>query len=231
MREGTMVSQPKFRHEFKYPITACDRELLKSRLAAVMKLDKHAGPDGTYNIRSLYFDNYYNKAYFEKVDGANPRAKFRIRVYNCSDKIITLEKKVKNGELTQKLQAKLTREQYDKIIRGDIDWMLHDGRGVVAELYAQMKGYSLKPKVLVEYQRMPFVYDPGNVRVTIDMNIRSGIFSNNLFDPTPLVHTGELDVLEVKYDAFLPDIIRYLISPVSRDRQSVSKYEICRKFG
>ncbi len=226
-----MVSEAKYRHEFKYPINACDREMLKRRLGTVMKLDKHAGPDGGYNIRSLYFDNFYDKAYFEKVNGSNPRSKFRIRIYNCSDSVITLEKKVKMGELTQKLQARLTREEYDKIVSGNIDWMLHDGRGVVAELYAQMKGYSLKPKTLVEYYRIPFVYEPGNVRVTLDCSIRSGIFSNNLFDPTPLVPTGELDVLEVKYDEFLPDVIKYPISIISRDRQSVSKYEVCRKFG
>ena len=183
------------------------------------------------NVALMTFQQSRFAAYFEKVNGTNPRAKFRIRIYNNSDKVITLEKKVKSGELTQKLQARLTREEYEKIIAGDIDWMLTDGRGVVAELYAQMRGYSLKPKTLVEYTRMPFIYDPGNVRVTIDMSVRSGIFSNNLFDPTPLVPTGELDVLEVKYDAYLPDIIRYLVSPVSRDRQSFSKYEICRKFG
>ena len=226
-----MVSQAKYRHEYKYPITAADYEMLKRRLRTFMKIDKHAGPTGEYVIRSLYFDNYADKAYFEKVNGTNPRAKFRIRIYNWSDNFINLEKKVKCGELTQKLQARLTREEYDRIITGDIDWMRDDGRGVVAELYAQMRGYSLKPKTLVEYTRTPFIYDPGNVRVTLDRSIRSGIFSGNLFEPTPLVHAGELDVLEVKWDEYLPDIIRYLVSPISRDRQSVSKYEICRKFG
>lgn len=226
-----MVSEAIYRHEYKYPINACDHEILKRRLSTVMKLDKNAGPTGAYLIRSLYFDNYADKAYFEKVDGANPRSKFRIRIYNNSSKFINLEKKVKNGELTQKLQARLTLEEYEKIVAGDIEWMLRDGRGVVAELYAQMKGYSLKPKTLVEYTRVPFVYSAGNVRVTLDGNIRTGIFSNNLFDPLPLTPTGELDVLEVKFDEFLPDIIRYLVSPISRDRQSVSKYEICRKFG
>lgn len=226
-----MVSEAIYRHEYKYPITACDYEILIRRLGTVMKADKHAGPTGAYLIRSLYFDNYADKAYFEKVNGTNPRSKFRIRIYNNSDSIITLEKKVKCGELTQKLQARLTREEYEKIVSGEIEWMLGDGRGVVAELYAQMKGYSLRPKTLVEYTRTPFIYSAGNVRVTLDRDIRTGIFSNNLFDPTPLVPTGELDVLEVKYDAYLPDIIRYLVSPISRDRQSVSKYEICRKFG
>ncbi len=134
-----MVSEAVYRHEYKYPITACDMELLKSRLAQVMRLDPHT-INGRYVIRSLYFDNYGNRALLEKINGNNPRAKFRIRIYNGSDKIITLEKKVKSGELTQKLQARLTREECDKITSGDIEWMLHDGRGVVAELYAQMKG-------------------------------------------------------------------------------------------
>ncbi len=231
MMEENMVSEAKYRHEYKYYINACDCELLKRRLAAVMTPDPHTGPDGCYVIRSLYFDNYADKALLEKFNGTNPRAKFRIRIYNGSDKIITLEKKVKSGELTQKLQARLTREEYEKIKAGDIDWMLDDGRGVVAELYAKMKGDALRPKTLVEYTRYPFIYEAGNVRVTIDRDIRTGIASTDLFDPNPLVPTFGTDVLEVKYDRFLPEIIKYAIAPVSRDRQSLSKYERCRIFG
>lgn len=226
-----MVSQAKYRHEYKYPINDGDCEILKRRLSRVMKLDPHVGKNGVYVIRSLYFDNAYDKALFEKIDGANPRSKFRIRIYNGSDDIITLEKKVKHGELTQKLQARLTREECDKITSGDIDWMLHDGRGVVAELYAQMKGYALRPKVIVEYTRVPYIYDAGNVRVTLDMDIKSGVFSTDLFSPASLVHTGEMDVLEVKYDRFLPDIVKMAIHPIGYDRESLSKYEACRKFG
>lgn len=225
-----MPSEAVYRHEYKYPITACDREVLLSRLKHVLRPDPHA-VDGQYVIRSLYFDNYEDKALLEKINGNNPRAKFRIRIYGGSDKIITLEKKVKAGELTQKLQARLTKEEYEKILSGDLEWMLYDGRGLVAELYAQMKGYSLRPKTLVEYTRYPFVYDAGNVRVTLDCDIRSGILSTDLFTPTPLVPTGEMDVLEVKYDRFLPQIIRYVLSPVGRDRESLSKYETCRRFG
>ena len=114
-----------------------------------------------------------------------------------------MEKKVKRDDLTQKLSARITKEEYDKIVNGNIDWMLHDGRGVVAELYAQMKGYSLRPKTLVEYTRYPFIYEAGNVRVTLDTDIRTGINSIDLFDPTPLVPTHGYDVLEVKYDRFL----------------------------
>lgn len=226
-----MVSEAIYRHEYKYPINAGDCELLKRRLGQIMKTDPHTGPDGSYVIRSLYFDNVYDKALFEKISGANPRSKFRIRIYNGKDDFITLEKKVKCGELTQKLQARITRAECDRITSGDIEWMLDDGRGVVAELYAQMKGEGLRPKVIVEYTRTPFIYDAGNVRVTLDRRVRSGVFSTDLFNPASIVETGDMDVLEVKYDRFLPDVIKMAIHPIGYDRESMSKYEVCRKFG
>ena len=226
-----MISEAIYRHEYKYPINPCDCEILSRRLGAVMKRDPHAGSDGKYLIRSLYFDSFNDRALMEKINGANPRSKFRIRIYNGRYDYIVLEKKVKNGELTQKLSAAISKDEYEKIIAGDLDWMLNDGRGVIAELYAQMKGYSLRPKTLVEYTRTPFIYEAGNVRVTIDCDIRTGVKSIDLFDPTPLTPTEGLDVLEVKYDRFLPEIIRHLISSVSYSRQSVSKYEICRTYG
>jgi len=224
------MSESKYRHEYKYPVTEAECVMLKHRLGQVLKADPHT-VNGSYVIRSLYFDSYKNTALLEKVEGTNPRAKFRIRIYNGSDDVITLEKKVKTRDLTQKLQAKLTREECDRIIRGDIDWMVWDTRGLVAELYAGMRGRALRPKTLVEYTRFPFIYEPGNVRVTLDCDIRTGVYSTDLFSPEPLVPTGEMSVLEVKYDRFLPDMIRHLISPVSRVRESFSKYEVCRKFG
>ena len=226
-----MVSEAIYRHEYKYLINACDCEILARRLGVVMKRDPHAGSDGTYVIRSLYFDNYDDRALMEKINGTNPRSKFRIRIYNGRHDFISLEKKVKCGEMTQKLSASISKEEYEKIISGDIGWMLHDGRGVVAELYAQMNGYSLRPKTLVEYTRTPFVFEAGNVRVTLDRDIRTGVKSIDLFDSTPLTPTNGFDVLEVKYDRYLPDIIKCLVYPVAYSRQAMSKYEICRTYG
>ena len=127
-----MVSEAIYRHEYKYYINDCDCEMLSRRLGVVMKRDPHTGPDGTYLIRSLYFDNYNDRALLEKINGDNPRSKFRIRIYNGRADFICLEKKVKRDDLTQKLSARITKEEYDKIVKGDIDWMLHDGRGVGA---------------------------------------------------------------------------------------------------
>lgn len=226
-----MASEATYRHEYKYYVNPCDCEILSRRLGRVMKKDPHTREDGTYVIRSLYFDNADNSALMEKINGVNPRSKFRIRAYNGDDSFISLEKKVKVGEMTQKLSARLTREELDKIIAGDTDWMLDDGRGVVAELYVKMKTQSLRPNTIVEYTRTPFIYEPGNVRVTLDRSIRTGINSFDLFHPIQYTPAQKLDILEVKYDDFLPDIVKYMINPINYDRQSASKYEICRIFG
>ena len=193
----------------------------------MLSRDKHA-TDGRYTIRSLYFDDYHNKALFEKLDGTDPREKFRIRIYNRQDDYICLEKKVKKGELTQKLQTRLTRTQCDAILKGDIDWMWRQGDGLTAELYTRMRE-GLTPKTIVEYDRTPFIYAPGNVRVTLDRNIRSGVTSTDLFGDIPLVPVSPMDVLEVKFDAYLPDVVRLLTAGLDSRRTSVSKYALCRK--
>ncbi len=226
-----MITEAVYRHEYKYLVNACDCEILSRRLGTVMERDPHTTADGTYVIRSLYFDNYNDRALLEKINGADPRAKFRIRIYNGDDSFIVLEKKVKNGEMTQKIECRITKDEYYRIVSADIDWMIHDGRGLLAELYAQMKGYTLRPKTLVEYTRTPFIYGPGNVRVTIDRNIRSGVHSTDLFDPTPMVPAKTLDVLEIKFDRYLPDIIKYIVNPICYSRNSTSKYEVCRTYG
>ncbi len=227
------MNKPRFRHELKYPMLPRDGVMLKHRLYQLLTPDPHA-PDGSYTIRSLYFDDYKDKALFQKLDGTDDREKFRIRIYNRRDDYICVEKKVKKGEMTQKLQAQISREQCDRILRGDIDWLWRQGTdrsgaGVLAELYVQMRE-GLRPKTLVEYDRIPFVYGPGNVRVTLDCAIRSGVTSTDLFGDVPLVPVNPMDVLEVKYDAYLPDVIRMLVSPLEGRKSSVSKYVLCRKY-
>ena len=201
--------------------------LLEGKLPLVLSRDRHA-VGGRYTIRSLYFDDYHNRALFEKLDGTDPREKFRIRIYNRRDDYICLEKKIKKGQLTQKLQTRLTREQCSAILQGDIDWMWRQGDGLTAELYTRMRE-GLTPKTIVEYDRIPFTYAPGNVRVTLDRNIRSGVTSTDLFGDIPLVSVSPMDVLEVKFDAYLPDVVRLLTAGLDARRTSVSKYALCRK--
>ncbi|MCI9438693.1 MAG: polyphosphate polymerase domain-containing protein [Lachnospiraceae bacterium] len=157
-----------FRHELKYEIGYPRYLELRSRLQAVMCSDSHAGADGRYLIRSIYFDNYADKALREKRDGVSRREKFRIRYYNDDFSLITLEKKVKDNNLCRKLGAEITEAECRQLLDGRLNWMRGHPAVLVQELYAKMHYQILRPRVLVSYIREPYVYRAGNVRVTFD---------------------------------------------------------------
>ena len=100
-----MSSKERYRHEWKYLIDMAQKELICQRLSPFLELDKHARGGG-YMIRSLYFDDYFHTAYEEKDAGVLERKKYRIRVYNCSDSSIKLERKKKFGSYIFKEAAR-----------------------------------------------------------------------------------------------------------------------------
>ena len=222
-----------YRNELKHVITPADRAAICANLRAVAKLDPHVGAKGYYKIRSLYFDSLTDKALREKQDGVNEREKFRIRYYDDNTGLIKLEKKVKRGGLGYKVSAPLTKEEAQKIVDGDLGWMPASGRGVVVELYAKMKCEGLKPKTIVDYERIPFIYAPGNVRVTMDFNIRTGLNCTDFLNPQCVtVAAGDQNIiLEVKWDDYLPGIIRRAVQLDGRRAGAFSKYEACRIYG
>lgn len=221
-----------YRHEWKHMISYSDQLILRQRLGAVMQPDPYA-VNGKYWIRSLYFDTPADTALREKLDGVSRREKFRIRYYNQNTGLIHLEKKSKLAGLGNKQKAVLTAQEAQKIVDGDLDWMLSSGRPLVQELYSKMRTKQLRPKTIVDYTREPSVYAPGNVRVTMDYDIRTGLGCTDFLDPhCATVPAGDSPiVLEVKWDAFLPDNIRAAIQLGSRRVSAFSKYAQCRIYG
>ena len=171
-----------YRHERKHEIGPGDCIAIRQRLQAVARPDAHAR-DGSYLIRSLYFDTPSDRALREKLDGVSRREKFRLRYYNGDCSLIHLEKKSKRGGLGTKQAAALTLEEVRASLDNDLDWMARSGRTLVWELYFKMKSQGLRPKTIVDYTREPFVYPPGNVRVTLDYNIRTGMGCAGFLDP------------------------------------------------
>ena len=230
-----MDQEKKYRHELKYLIPRSEYLAMRSRLKAVMDVDPHAGEDGRYLIRSIYFDNSDDKALREKIDGIGRREKFRIRFYNDDLSFITLEKKMKIDTLCMKYDAQLTEEECRKILSGDLDWMKEHPQELVKELYAKMQYQRLRPRVLVSYVREPYTYPAGNVRVTFDSEIRTTLFHHEFLtkevSDISATDTPQDMILEVKYDAFLPRIIQDLIQVRGIRQQSFSKYGACRRFG
>ncbi len=222
-----------YRNEIKHVITAGDRAAICANLRVVAQPDSHAGANGEYRIRSLYFDNLQDKALREKLDGVNRREKYRIRYYNGDTSLIRLEKKSKINGLCSKQSEPLTKEEAQKIVNGDTAWMATSGRPLLIELYSKMKSQLLRPKTIVDYTRIPFVYAPGNVRVTIDYNIRTGLSCTDFLNPDCItIPAGEpVILLEVKWDEYLPGIIRRAVQVKNRRAGAFSKYQICRIYG
>ncbi|MCD8037196.1 MAG: polyphosphate polymerase domain-containing protein [Clostridiales bacterium] len=221
-----------FRHEWKHELNLSDMITIRQRLRAVAQADTHS-IDGRYDIRSLYFDNLNDKALREKLDGVNAREKFRIRYYNGDTSVIQLEKKSKQGGLESKVQARLTADEAQAIVDGDLFWMPNSGRDLVVELYSKMMSQGLRPKTIVDYTREPFIYAPGNVRITLDYNIRSGLYYTDFLN-TQCVTFPIMDdpiILEVKWDEFLSSIIRDAVQLEGRRTAAFSKYAACRAFG
>lgn len=228
------MKEMKLRHELKHRISISDYLALRQRLKAVAKQDPNVDENGKYKVRSLYFDNVDNKALIEKINGLNNREKFRIRYYNEDFDYIRLEKKSKVNGLCSKRTAGLTKEQCEKIIEGDIQWMRRSGDPLILELYAKMNFQQLRPKTLVDYVREPYVYTPGNVRITIDTEIKTGLSSKELFDQdivTMRTNSRNVIILEVKFDEFLPQLIKDIIQVNNRQQSAFSKYAVCRIYG
>ena len=224
----------KMRHEIKHEITYHDMIILRKRLQTLMKRDSYA-KDGIYKIRSLYFDNISDKALREKIDGVNHREKFRIRYYNDDTSFIRLEKKSKKSGLGNKQMAPLTLEEAQKIIDGDYEWMKScKDRPLILELYTKMVLQGLRPKTIVDYTREPFTFDAGNVRVTLDYNIRTGLkctdFLNSDCITIPAGDTNTI-ILEVKWDNYLPEIIKDIVQLEGRRGAAFSKYAVSRIYG
>ena len=226
------MDEANYRHEWKHMINHADKIAIRQRLRAEAQVDANAA-DGRYLIRSLYFDNISDKALREKLDGVNRREKFRIRYYNGNTDQIHLEKKSKWNGLGTKDRALLTADEAQRIVDGDLSWMIGSDRPLVQELYVKMNSQGLRPKTIVDYTREPFVYAPGNVRVTLDYNIRTGLLCTDFLNPdciTIPAGAGET-ILEVKWDEYLPSVIRDAVQLGSRQLSAFSKYAACRMYG
>ena len=220
------------RHEFKHQISPGEDLVLSQRLRKLFPHDKYAGPGGSYRITSLYFDTPYDSAYKEKLDGVDNREKFRLRYYGTDTSFIRLEKKFKRKGLCGKRSASLIQDQAEKILRGDYEFLLKSADPLLIELYSKIRGKGLRPKTIVRYDREAFVYAPGNVRITLDRNLYTGLGSIDFLN-TELKGIKAMDasrVLEVKYDEFLPELVRMAVQVPGRQAGACSKYALCRRF-
>lgn len=219
-----------FRVEKKYLVSDLDLAVLSQRLSRVMERDVHQDGD-CYVIRSLYFDDVADSCMAENAAGVDDRSKYRIRVYDAQGTLIRLEIKEKRNGLTRKWGCPLLPEEFRRILESPEDMAFGD-RPALNRFLMQIRCRMLRPKVIIRYERTAFTHPSGNVRVTFDRSIEASGLWEELFNPdlpdlVPVLPIGK-QVLEVKYDEFLPDVIARELETGRLQQTSFSKYYLGR---
>ena len=221
------------RHELKYFISPAEMQVLRGILTPSMQLDPNGNENNEYHIRSLYFDTINDDALEEKIAGVGNRKKYRIRIYNFSDKVIKLECKSKYGDLISKQSVTIPRDLAEQLIAGDPEGLQRMRHPLFHDMYREMRINLLRPAVIVDYVREAYIHPAEEVRITFDKTLRTGLYSNDLFNkniPTYPVFDDPVEILEVKYDEFLPSYIQSMLSGVTAQRSAISKYTWCRRY-
>ena len=222
-----------YRYEHKYLMSSSMAEILKHRLALFMERDENSNTlNNKYYIRSLYFDDIYNTAYNEKIDGLEEREKYRIRIYNLDTSYILIELKGKKGEFTYKKQDVITKKEYEFIVNKEYDKIKIGNRKILDEFIYKCKTRNLNPSVIVDYTREAYTYPVADVRITFDEDIASGRFNYNLLDENidlfRVIEPNEV-ILEVKYNDRLPRIVTEIINTIPITRIAMSKFTLCKE--
>lgn len=224
-----------YRDEYKYPLTNGQILIEESKIKVIASKDEYVGERGYYNIRSLYFDDYENRCYMENENGVDEREKFRIRIYNHSVQRIALELKEKRRGRTSKQSCMITETQCRKLMNGEIPTDINASQKVLHKLAYLMAVRLMRPKIIVDYDRVPYTYrtNDANVRITFDRNIISVSDVETFFDEKVFgrgVMPAGWALMEVKFDNFLPDEIYSLLQLDRVEASTFSKYYLCRKY-
>lgn len=224
---------PKYRNELKYLIDDRDVMIIEDKLKHAMARDPYADQEtGSYVVRSLYFDSYDDDSYHNNEFSLGKRKKFRIRMYGDDQSLILLEKKEKENSMSRKTSYRLSKEEYNQLFYGNVSemyWQTKDP--LLKEFSLEVMMRLFQPKVIIHYERTPFIYFTGNVRVTLDTNIACSPelprFVDNNYMRIPVLEEGE-HLLEVKYDELLPDFLKQIIQLDSLEQATFSKYYLGR---
>ena len=221
------------RHELKYHITSAEMTVLRGVLRPLMQLDPNGNERNEYHIRSLYFDTINDDALEEKIAGVGNRKKYRIRIYNFSDRVIKLECKSKYGDLISKQSVTIPRDLAEQLIAGDPEGLQRMRHPLFHDVFREMRTRLLRPAVIVDYVREAYIHPAEEVRITFDKQLRTGLYSSDMFNPglpTYPVFDDPVEILEVKFDEFLPSYLQGVLSGITAQRSAVSKYVWCRRY-
>jgi len=228
-----LLDKKQWRYELKYYISHLHKNLIVSMISNLLEEDKHLINKSSYFVRSLYFDNQVNKGYFEKIHGLNNRKKFRMRIYNLNDVNVKFQIKHKRNNKILKETSIITREDAIKIQNCEYETLLNYKNKILNKAYSEFKKDFYVPVVLVDYKRLAFCHSLNNIRITFDTVLSKDETNLDLFNKEILkmpVSNHKFVVMEIKYNRFLPNWIKRLISIQGLPRHAISKYCLSRTY-
>lgn len=228
MKSKTLIeacmNEPVYRHEIKYETDPDKARLIRNNISPVLERDKNTGPDGSYIVKSLYFETPYNNDYHDKELGVQFRQKMRLRGYGDGD-IYKLEIKSKIGDVATKYSVTLSRQQAEMVAGGNYDCVLDVGTANRIYIYHQLVTNVYRPLMVVTYRRYPFTNPAGNFRLTFDEDMRYSVSPHALFEDIPMTGIAtDKTIIEIKFDNFVPDWITDYLHKSGINAGENSKY-------
>ena len=220
------------RHELKFIINPQEAWILRERLAKAVRRDPHCrGPAG-YFVRSLYFDNWLDSSYYDRLEGMEHRIKFRVRLYEFGpESFLKFEIKIKHNDLIEKKTAPLSRKNLETVLAGDFSCLVAEKNSVLNEIYYHFSRKRHRPVVIVDYFRDAFELDYNQIRVTLDTGLRKSQRIREALDPDlstiPVLPENHV-ILEIKYHRFFPSWLQGLMGLQRFQRSAQSKYCFAR---
>ena len=214
------------RFEFKYVVPVCKGLKFLDDCIPYVELDSHAAESGGYCVQSLYYDSDTLACYWEKMESLKFRRKVRVRSYGKDDDDVFVEIKQRIDRTVQKRRWKIARSRADQLLSGEGD-AGEDVAGLGEVAYLKHR-YQLKPKIVVSYDRIPYVgrFDE-DLRVTLDTNLRG--HNGTLSDFGSREHgrhflSNDQAVLEVKFNRMLPVWMSKQLARYNLMTERMSKY-------
>lgn len=221
-----------YRKEDKYLLSAIESVSIQERLKYLLHLDSNVFFDDCYSVRSIYFDSYDNSYFYANQNGVDSRFKIRIRIYNCNDCYIKLEIKYKEKGYTKKDFCLINKTLCNKLINGEyLDILDCKNNKVLNKVYLEQRMHRITPKIIVDYDRVAYVSDVGNLRITFDDNIKVSKYVRDFFDKNlslmPLLENN-MKIMEIKYNNLIPKYILDVMNLGNMNNVSFSKYCLSR---
>ena len=233
MIKGNRQTSKGLRHEIKLLLPYAEYLRLSHIFRRILNYDEFAGADGEYFIRSMYLDDVYETAYTTKISGVDNRKKYRIRCYNYNDDVIKFECKNKYKDRINKVSFKIDHNEYFKYMNDDYDFLSLKTHPLAKEIYGLALSTTLKPSVIVDYNREAYVHPLSNTRLTFDKHLRAAFGTYDIFDQSletiPVFENNSV-IFEIKYDNYIPSFIMDIIASARGTKMSLSKFCMCRQL-